>query len=87
VEGEEPYLFPESLGQRSRLQLLWITFLTTGTFPHDNFSSVYWIFTKLGHMIHLWKGKNHIYFWVIRSNVKVAVTMNTIFDNRNVSAR
>ena len=22
-------------------------------FPHDNFSSVYWIFTKLGHMISL----------------------------------
>jgi hypothetical protein len=25
--------------------------LTTGSFPHGNFSSVYWIFTKLGHMI------------------------------------
>jgi hypothetical protein len=36
-------------------------------FPHDNFSSVYWIFTKLGHMIPLWKGKNPIYFGVIRS--------------------
>jgi hypothetical protein len=32
---------------------------------HDNFSSVYWIFTKLGHMIPLWKGKNPIYFGVI----------------------
>jgi hypothetical protein len=32
---------------------------------HDNFSSVYWIFTKLGHMILLWKGKNPIYFGVI----------------------
>ena len=31
--------------------------MTTGSFPHDNFSSVYWIFTKLGHMIPLWKGK------------------------------
>ena len=31
-----------SLGQRSRL--LYIEFLTTGSFPHDNFSSVYWIF-------------------------------------------
>jgi hypothetical protein len=30
--------------------------LATGLFPHDNFSSVYWIFTKLGHMIYLWKG-------------------------------
>ena len=38
-------------------------FLTTGSFPHDKFSSVYWIFTKLGHMIPLWKGKNPIYFW------------------------
>ena len=32
---------------------------------HDNFSSVYWIFNKLGHMISLWKGKNPIYFGVI----------------------
>jgi hypothetical protein len=38
--------------------------LTTGSFPHDNFSSVYWIFNKLGHMIPLWKGKNPIYFGV-----------------------
>ena len=35
-----------------------------GSFPHDNFSSVYWIFNKLGHMIPLWKGKNPIYFGV-----------------------
>jgi hypothetical protein len=28
-------------------------------------SSVYWIFTKLGHMFPLWKGKNPIYFGVI----------------------
>ena len=34
-------------------------------FPHNNFSSVYRIFTKLGHMISLWKGKNPIYFGVI----------------------
>ena len=32
--------------------------------PHNNFSSVYRIFTKLGHMIPLWKGKNPIYFGV-----------------------
>jgi hypothetical protein len=53
-----------SLGQRSRSLLLWIEFLTTGSFPH-NFSSVYWIFTKLGHMIPLWKRKNPIYWGVI----------------------
>ena len=53
--------------------------MTTGSFPHDNFSSVYWIFTKLDHMIALWKGKNPIYFGVIRSNVKVTVTINIIF--------
>ena len=41
--------------------------LTTGSFPHDNFNSVYWIFNKLDHMIPLWKGKNPIYFGVIRS--------------------
>ena len=29
-------------------------------FPHNNFSSVYWIFTKLGHVIFLWKGKNYV---------------------------
>ena len=33
-------------------------------FLHNNFSSVYRIFTKLGHMIPLWKGKNPIYFGV-----------------------
>jgi hypothetical protein len=31
-------------------------------FPHNNFSSVYRVFTKLCHMITLWKGKNSIYF-------------------------
>ena len=56
-------------------------------FPHNNFSSVCQIFTKLSHMIPLWKGKNPIYFWVIRSKVKVNVTINRIFDNRVVSAR
>jgi hypothetical protein len=35
--------------------------------------SVYRIFTKLGRMIPLWKGKNPIYFGVIRSKVKVTV--------------
>jgi len=40
-------------------------------FPRNKFSSVYRIFTKLGHMIPLWKGKNPIYFGVIRSKVKV----------------
>ena len=35
-------------------------------------------------MIPLWKGKNPIYFGVIRS--KVAITINRIFDNRVVSA-
>ena len=52
-------------------------------FLHNNFSSVYRIFTKLGHMI---EGKNPIYFQVIRSKVKVTVTMHIIFDNRVVSA-
>ena len=52
--------------------------MTTGLFPHDNFSSVYWIFTKLDHMIALWKGKNPIYFGVIRSKVKVTITINRI---------
>jgi hypothetical protein len=55
--------------------------------PHDNFSSVYWIFTKLDHMIPLWKGKNPIYFGVIRLKVKVTITINRIFEDRIVSAR
>ena len=38
--------------------------LITWSFPHDNFSSVYWIFNKLGHMIPMWKGKNPIYVGV-----------------------
>ena len=49
--------------------------MTTGSFPHDNFSSIYWIFTTLGHQIPLWKGKNPIYFGVISSKIKVTVTM------------
>jgi hypothetical protein len=43
-------------------------------------------FTKLDHMIPLWKAKNPIYVGVIRSKVKVTVTINIIFDNRVVSA-
>ena len=54
-------------------------------FPHNNFSYVYRIFTKHGHMIPQWKGKNHIYFGVIRSKVKVTITINRISDNRVVS--
>jgi hypothetical protein len=56
-------------------------------FPYNNFSSVYRIFTKLGHMIPLWKGKNPIYFGVIRSKVKVTITINIFFDNRVISAQ
>jgi hypothetical protein len=33
----------------------------------------------------LWKGKNPIYCGVIRSKVKVTITINRIFDNRVVS--
>jgi hypothetical protein len=53
-------------------------------FLHNNFSFVYWIFTKLD-QTPLWKGKNSIYFGVIRSKVKVTVTIHIIFDNRVVS--
>ena len=55
-------------------------------FPHNDFSSVYQIFTKFDHMIPLRKGKNSIYVRVIRSKFKVTIT-NIIFDNRVVSAR
>jgi hypothetical protein len=33
-------------------------------------------------MIPLWKGENPIYFGVIRSKVKVTITINIISDNR-----
>jgi hypothetical protein len=41
---------------------------------------------KLDQMIALWKGKNPIYFELIKSKLKVTVTINIIFDNRAVSA-
>ena len=69
-----------SLGQRS-MSLTINRLFDNRIVSHDNFSSVYWIFTKLGHMIPLWKGKNLIYVGVIRSKVKVTVTLNIIFDN------
>ena len=34
-------------------------------------------------MIPLWKGKNPIYFGVIRSKVNVTITINIIFDNKH----
>jgi len=37
-------------------------------------------------MIPLWKGNNPIYFGVIRSKIKVTVTINIIFANRVISA-
>jgi hypothetical protein len=64
-------------GQRSRSPLLSIEFLTTGSFLHDNFSSVYWNFTKLGHMIPLWKGKKPIYFGVI-----TIIPFDNLYDGR-----
>ena len=36
-------------------------------------------------MIPLWKGKNPIYFGVIRPKVKVTVTINKFVDNMVVS--
>ena len=49
--------------------------------PHNNFNSVYRIFTKLDHMIALWKGKNPIYFGVIRSKVTYYKQNVLPFDN------
>ena len=70
-----------SLGQSHYKYNFW----QQGRFHTNNFSSVYWIFNKLGHMIPLWKGKNPIYIGVIRSKVKVTITIYRIFDNRVVS--
>ena len=52
--------------------------------PHNNFISVYWIFIKLDHTIPLWKGKSPIYFGVIRSKVKVTITINRIFNRLKI---
>ena len=46
-----------------------------------------WSLPNLGHMIPLCKGKNPINFVVIRSKVKVTITINRIVDIRVVSAR
>jgi hypothetical protein len=81
VEGENPIYF----GVIRPKVTIAMNRIFDVSFPHDNFSSVYWILTKLGHMIPLWKGKNPIYFGVIRSKVKVTVTINIISDNRIVS--
>jgi hypothetical protein len=59
------------LGSKVKVTITINIIFDIGLFPHDNFSSVYWILNKLGHMIHLWKGKNPIHFGVIRSKVKV----------------
>ena len=53
-------------------------------FPHTNFSSVYRIFTKLGHLIPMWKGKNPFYLGVIRSKVKVTVTINDLVVKNSI---
>ena len=47
---------------------------------HNNFSSVYWIFTKLGQLVPLWKGKNPIYVGVIRSKVNVTYYKQTFWQ-------
>jgi hypothetical protein len=67
-------------------KLAWESYKEKHWFPHNSFSSVYRIFTKLGHMIPLWKGKNPIFGGLLRSNVKVIVTINNFFDNMVVSA-
>jgi tetrahydromethanopterin S-methyltransferase subunit E len=59
------------LGSKVKVTITINIIVDKRSFLHDNFSSVYWIFSKLGHMISLWKGKNPIYFEVIRSKVKV----------------
>jgi hypothetical protein len=64
---------------------VWKAIVGPHRFPLNNFSSIYQSFTKLGHMIPLWKGKNPIYFGVIRSKVKVTISINRISDNKVVS--
>ena len=64
----------------------WKCILYMPIFSHIFLSNYWWqIFTKLDHTIALWKGKNPIYFGVIRLKVKLTITMNRMFDNRVVS--
>ena len=62
-ESSAPFLYARLKTGR----IMWLDMAggRTHRFPHNNFSSAYRIFTKLGHMIPLWKGKNPIYFGVI----------------------
>jgi hypothetical protein len=48
--------------------------------------SVYWIFTKLGHIISLWKGKNAIYCGVIRLKVKGTMTLTLDLNDPKINS-
>ena len=69
-KGKNPIYFG-IIGSKDKVTVTINIIFDNRVVSHDNFSSVYWIFNKLGHMISLWKGKNSIYFGVIRSKVKV----------------
>jgi hypothetical protein len=58
------YLFLYARLETGRIMWLGMVGGHPHRFSHNNFSSAYQIFTKLGHMIPLWKGKNPIYFGV-----------------------
>jgi hypothetical protein len=84
VEGEESYLF----WGHSAIPNHIIRPVSRRAYKNENDgemkimvkmkSTHHWIFNKLGHMIPLWKGKNPIYFGVIKSKVKVTITINRI---------
>ena len=61
-------------------RIMWLGMAVDGRAGvHTSFRTITLVLYKLGHMIPLWKGKNPIYVGVIRSKVKVTVTMNIIF--------
>jgi hypothetical protein len=55
--------------------------LTTGSFPHDNFSSVYWILTNMATWFPCGRGRT---LFILGSKFKVTITINIILDNRIV---
>ena len=63
IEGKNPIYF-QVIRSKVKVTVTINIIFDNRVVSHDNFSSVYWIFNKLGHMIPLWKGKNPIYFGV-----------------------
>jgi hypothetical protein len=61
--GKDPIYRTNVFARLETGRIMWLGMAAGGRphrFPHNNFSSVYQIFTKLGHMIPLWRSKKTI---------------------------